>query len=223
MAAPAVRFKRGATLFFHQAAQVAVGDDAGQATVDVEHGRHAEISCCSFRGRLRAFLRRERREGGRRRRALVFDAEEFFAEAACGMERGEIVVAEVAAFEEGDGQGVADGHGDSGAGCGREVERAGFFLDADVEGDVAGFGERGVGFAGQRDERDFQALQGFEELDDLFGFAAVGDCDQRCRRGRACQDRRGGLRRDEGTRTVCRCWRRWRRFSGRRGRTCPCR
>src|SRR6267378_6050402 len=42
-----------------------------------------------------------------------------------------------------------------------------------------------------------------------------------CRRGPACRDRRGGLRQDAGKRMACRCWKKWRRFCGLRGRTCP--
>ena len=39
-------------------------------------------------------------------------------------------------------------------------------------------GERGFQVAGQSDEWDFEAFERFEETDDFFGFAAVGDGDQ---------------------------------------------
>ena len=45
-------------------------------------------------------------------------AEQAFTEASGRMERGEIVMAEVAAFEQRDSQRIADGHGD-GRACSR--------------------------------------------------------------------------------------------------------
>ena len=108
----------------------------------------------------------------------VFDAEKFIAEAPSGMERGKIVGLEAAAFEKGNGEGIADGHRDRGAGRGSEVEGASFFLDADVEDNVAGAGKSGFRIAGESDERHFQTLQCFEETEDFFGFAAVGDGEQ---------------------------------------------
>ena len=131
-------------MFFHQAAEVAVGDDAGEAAVGMSDGGHAEAFVAHFvddvgHGGVGC-------DAGQRVAGVheVFDAEEFAAEAAGGMQRGEIVVAEIAAFEERHGEGVADGHRDRGAGGGREIQGAGFFFDADVESDVAGFGERGI-------------------------------------------------------------------------------
>ena len=91
----------------------------------------------------------------------VFNAEKFLTKAAGGMEGGEIVVLKAAAVEEGDGESIANGHGDSGAGGGSEIEGAGFFFDADVEYDFAGFGERGFGIAGERDDGDFETFEGF--------------------------------------------------------------
>ena len=105
----------------------------------------------------------------------VLYAEEFLAQAACGMKRGEIVVAEIAALQQRDGEGITYGHGYRGA-CRRgEIQGAGFFFYADVEGYVAGFGERGMDSARQCDDRHFEAFQGFQQGDDFFGFAAVGD------------------------------------------------
>ncbi len=71
----------------------------------------------------------------------VFDAQKFCAEAAGGMEIGEILRLEAASFQQGNGQGIADRHGYRGAGGGGEIQGTGFFADADVESHVAGFGE----------------------------------------------------------------------------------
>jgi len=46
---------------------------------------------------------------------------------------------------------------------GRKIHGAGFFLNADVQDHVAGFGERGMNFAGQRDERHLKPLQSFQQ------------------------------------------------------------
>src|SRR5260221_10189240 len=91
------------------------------------------------------------------------------------MERGEIVMLETAAVEKGNGEGIADGHGYRGAGSGSEIEGAGFLFYADVENDLAGFGQRGFGIAGERDDGNFEALERFEEIQDFLGFATVGD------------------------------------------------
>src|SRR5262249_28233103 len=86
-------------------------------------------------------------------------AEETFAEAAGGMERSEIVMAKIAAFEQGNGEGVADGHGDGGACGGGEIKGAGFFVDAGIEHDCACLGDCRFGIASERDERNFEALE----------------------------------------------------------------
>src|SRR5260221_6349684 len=91
------------------------------------------------------------------------------------MERGEIVMLETAAVEKGNGEGIADGHGYRGAGSGSEIEGAGFLFYADVENELAGFGQRGFGIAGERDDGNFEALERFEEIQDFLGFATVGD------------------------------------------------
>jgi hypothetical protein len=106
---------------------------------------------------------------------FVFNTEKFLAEAAGGVERGEIIWAKAAAVEERDSESVADGHGDSGAGCGREVHGAGFFANADVEGNVAGFSKRGTNISSEGDDRRFEAFEGFKEADDFFSFAAIGN------------------------------------------------
>ena len=210
-------------MFFHQAAEVAVGDDAGEAAVGMEHGRHAEAFVAHFVedvGHWRFQRNARERVAGVHQ---VLDAEKLFAEASGGMQRGEIVVAKVAALQQRDGEGIADGHRDRGACRRSEIQGAGFFFDADVQGHVACFGERGMDFAGQRNQRDFQALQGFEQAHDFFGLAAVGDREHRVAAREHAEVAVQRFGRDAEKTKACRCSRRWRRFFARSGRTCPCR
>src|ERR1700688_2352434 len=116
--------ERGAAVLFHEAAEVAVGEDAGEFAVGSGDGGHAEFLGGHFVecGGHGCF-------GGDAGQGFagvheVFDAEEFFAEAAGGMEGGEVVVLEATAIEEGNGEGVANGHGNGGAGGGSEIEGA---------------------------------------------------------------------------------------------------
>src|SRR5216683_341415 len=165
----------GSAVLFHEAAEVAVGEDAGEFAVGSGDGGHAEFFGGHFvKGGRHGCL------GGDARQSVaavheMFDTKKFFAKAAGGMESGEIIVLEAAAVEKGNSECVADGHGYGGAGGGSEIEGAGFFFDADIENDFAGFGERGFGIAGERDDGNFQALERFEEVEDFLGFAAVGD------------------------------------------------
>ena len=63
-------------------------------------------------------------------------AGEADAEAAAGVEVGEVGGVEAAAAAEFEGEGVAEGEHDGGGGGGGEIEWAGFGGDADVEEDV---------------------------------------------------------------------------------------
>ena len=167
------------SLLFHQAAEVAVGDDAGEFSIGLKHGGHTEFLRAHFVKDVGHFcFQRDARKsvGGVHQ---VLDAEKFFAEAAGGVKRGEVVVAEIATFKKRDGKCVADGHCDGSARGWREIQGTGFFFHADVESDVAGFGESGFEIAGQSDERNFEALERFEEMNDFFGLAAVRDGDER--------------------------------------------
>src|SRR6266478_2150775 len=172
-------FQGCAAMLFHQAAQIAIGEDACEAAIGLQNRGHAEAFAAHFVNDV--WHRGVSRDSGKSIASvhLMLDAEKFLAETPCGMKRGEIIGAEATPFEKRDRESVADGHGDGGARGGREIERASFLADADVERDVASFGKSGGSLAGQRDERNIQALEGFEETDDFFGFAAVGDSEHR--------------------------------------------
>jgi hypothetical protein len=94
----------------------------------------------------------------------VTDAsEESAAEAAAGVEGGEVFAAEAAGFEKDHGEGVAEDEHGGGAGGGGEIEGAGLAFDVDVEGDVGVAGEHGVGVAGEGDVGDLAAFEVGEE------------------------------------------------------------
>jgi len=164
-----------AAVLFHQAAEVAIREDAGELAVGGEDSGHAE-----FFGRHFMECGRHGRIGGYLWHGVagvheVFDAKKFLAEATGRVKSGEIVRLEAAAFEKRNGEGIAQSHGDRSAGGGSEVEGAGFFFDADIENNVAGAPKSGFGIASERDDRHFETLQSFEEIQDFLGFAAVGD------------------------------------------------
>ena len=108
----------------------------------------------------------------------VFDAHQFFPQLAAGMQCRKVSRGKSAALEQGDGQCVAHGHRRGSARGRRQVERASFFLHADVKQDIARGRQRRARVPGQSDERNAQPLDGIEQRDDLLGFAAVGDSQQ---------------------------------------------
>ncbi len=84
----------------------------------------------------------------------AFGAQQLPAEATAGMQRGEIAFLEAAAFEQGDGERVANGERGGGGGRRCEIERARFFFHANIEDDLACGRECGTRVAGERDDRE---------------------------------------------------------------------
>src|SRR5882672_4543256 len=111
-------------MLFHEAAEVAVGEDAGEFAVGGCDGGHAEFFGGHFveGGGHGSFWRNARQ--GFAGVHEVFDAEEFLAEVAGGVKGGKVVVLKAPAVKEGNGEGVADGHRYCGAGGGGEIEGA---------------------------------------------------------------------------------------------------
>jgi len=105
----------------------------------------------------------------------MFHAQKLFAETPRGMERSEVIGAKAAAFEERNGEGVANGHRYRRARGGREDSWSRLLLNADVQDHVAGFGERGMNFAVNVTRGISSRFQSLQQTNDFFGLAAVGD------------------------------------------------
>lgn len=128
------------------------------------------------------------------------DAGEASTDSTSGVEIGEVLGTPATASTYFEGEGVAEGKHDRGGGCRREVERAGFDGDAGVEMDVAGLGERGGGAPRESDERGGEALEGWDEAEELFGLTAVGEGQNRVAGGDHAHVAVDGLR---GVEEVC--------------------
>lgn len=161
---------------FEQAAEVAVADDAEELAVFFHRG-HTELFAGHFVDHV--LHRRAGRDAGDGVAGVheLLDAGQALAELAAGMEGGEVLGAETFFEGDGDGEGVSKGeHGGGGRGGGK-AHAAGLGGDAAIEGDVAGESEGGLGVAAEADERVAGALDGGEEAEDFFGFAAGGEGD----------------------------------------------
>ena len=157
----------------HHAAEVAVGDDAEDALA-VAFRLHDDGAAEAFGGHLEDGFA-DGGDGGNGW-ALVLLVEvgdahvELLAQGAAGVEACKVAGAEVAAFDEGHGQGVAHDELGGGAAGGCEVVGAGLVLHGGVEDDVGVVGEEGVGVAHHGDEFVAEAA---EERDEDFNFGGV--------------------------------------------------
>lgn len=168
-----------------QASEVAVGDDAGEEEAGLfcrfrggfEDGGHAE----ALAGHLVDDLRHEGSGGdaghGLARVHDVAYAGEASAEASAGVKVGEVVGFEAGAAAELEGDRVAQGQHDGGGGCRGEVERAGLFADANVQGDYGGVGQRGAEGRGEGDDAHLQPREHREQANQFLCFPGVGERD----------------------------------------------
>jgi len=170
-----------------QAAEIAVGDDAGEGEAGglsrflrglgggLEDGGHAEF----FAGHLVDDFGHggggENVGEGVAGVHEVADAGETAAERAAGVEVGEVVGLEAGLAGELEGEGVAEGEHGGGGGGGREIEGAGLLGDADVEVDEGGGGERGGGGSGEADDGHAEAGEDGQQAEQFFGLAGVGE------------------------------------------------
>ena len=193
----------------HVAAEIAVGEDAGEFAAFVDDAEAAGLGAGHdeegfFDGNF---------FGGDGVAVAgahdVADAEkERAADGTGGMMLGEFFFGETAGVEEGHGEGVAEGEHGGGAGSGREIERAGFLGNFDVEDEVAVAGEGGFGRGGETDDGDGKALESGEEIEEFLGFAGVAereddvavveDAEVAVERIDAVEDDRGGAGAGEG-------------------------
>ena len=160
-----------------ETAEVAVGDHAAELTV-LEDGGHAELLMRHFVDDLRHGGSGSYGGQGVAKVHEIADTGEATAEAAPGVEVGEMLWGEVAAVAEGEGEGVAERKHDGGGGGGGEVEGTGLGVYRGVQDDGAGLREGGGGAGAEGHEGDLHALESGEEAEEFFGLAAVGEGDE---------------------------------------------
>ena len=158
-----------------RAAQVAVGVQAEQAAVGIDHRGHAQALAAHLDQR---FAERRGFAHARHVVAGVHDVadvqQQAPAERAGRMRAREIFGGEAARFEQRDRERIAQRQRGGGAGGRRERERAGFGGHAGVQVHVGFARERRTGAAGHRDERVALALEHRQQRQQLVAFARVG-------------------------------------------------
>ena len=161
------------------AAQVAVGEDAGQFAAFVDHADAAGLGlthdeqCVTDDGGLR---------GHRVARATAHDV--GYLEQQCPAD-GTARVAfrkfrffEAASVEHGHGEGVTHDERGGGAGGGGHVEGAGLLWHFDVEHDLGVFSQRGARRRGHGDDLHGESPDGRQKVDQLVGLAGVAQGEQ---------------------------------------------
>src|SRR5690606_3283264 len=115
---------------------------------------------------------------------------------------GEILAVEAARLEAGDGDGVTQHQGCRGAGCGSQVQGAGFLVHGGVQCQVGAAGELGIRVAGQGDDARANPLGDGNDGDQFLGRAGIGDRQQDVLAGQHAQVAVDGLGRvhEEGRR-----------------------
>ena len=103
------------------------------------------------------------------------DSSEAPADAASGMEVGEVFGLPSATPAHFEGEGVAEGKHHGRGGGGREVERAGFGGDASVEEDVACLCQSRSAASADGDKSCIEAFESGKQPEKLLGFTAVGE------------------------------------------------
>ena len=116
---------------FEQAAQVAIGEDAHHVRIGIDHQRSAQALGTHLAHDLAEIG--IQRYGGRcvaGAHHVGHGGEQAATQGAAGVRAGEVLGLEAARIEQRHGQRVAQRQLRGGAGGGRQVERAGFLLDA---------------------------------------------------------------------------------------------
>jgi hypothetical protein len=160
----------------HVAAEVAIGEDAGEFSAFVHDAEGAGFGAGHDEER---FFDRDGFGGDRVAIAGahdVADAEkEGAADRAGGMMFGEFFPGETAGVEERHGERVAERKHGGGAGGGGEIKGAGFLGNFDVKDEVAVAREGGFGRGGEADDGDGKALESGEEIEEFFRFAGIAE------------------------------------------------
>lgn len=116
--------------------------------------------------------------GCRRMHHITYTGEQLTTEAATGVITREVHWFELNGFDQRYSQRITHGHGCQGGGGWCQVVRADFALDRDVQPDISMLGQRGLAVAGHGDDLVTERLEARDQLDQLFGLAAVADEDQ---------------------------------------------
>ncbi len=160
---------------FQGAAQVAIGEDAGDPSRGVHHCGHAQALLAHFQ---QCLLERGVYVHPRQGVAGVHDVahvhQQAAAQAAAGMSTGEVVCGKAARIQQRDRQGVAQGQRRRGAGGRREVEWAGLLVDRGVQVHVGLARQGGGGVAGHGDELGAAPLDERQDGGQLGRFARIG-------------------------------------------------
>ena len=163
-------------LLFQRAAQVAVGVDANNAVLSVDHGGHAQPL-------TRHLQQRDcHRRTWRNFRQTVTAVHHIgnlqqqpAAQRTARMRHREVFGGETTGVEQGDRQRIPHRQRGRGRRGGREVHRASLLVDRHVQMDVGHLRHRRVRLARHRDQRRAHALDQRQDRHDLGGFARIAD------------------------------------------------
>lgn len=156
--------------------EVSMGEDAGQGAAFLHgYGRTGAAARHGMEDLANGGLGSDEGHLGGGAHDLADSQKKGAAEAAAGVEAGEIVAGKAPGFEEDHGEGIAEDKHDGGAGGRGEIERTGFYLHAGVDDDVAGLGEGAAGVAGEGNDAHVKSGEGGQDIDQLFSFAAGGE------------------------------------------------
>ena len=156
--------------------QIAVGEDAAQFAIAIDDGRGAGAALGHFFQHLEhGGVGAGHRELGGFAHDLVDPGEQNAAETAPGVETGKVVLLESARLKQNHGQGITKREHGRGAGGRGQIERAGFLAHRDIEHDVGGLAEGGVGAAGHGDEFHVKTGQRWEDIEEFRCLPAVAE------------------------------------------------
>ena len=158
----------------HGAAQIAIGEDADQPAFGIDRAEAAEAL---FRHQQQRIVHRGIRRGERQFAAGMHQVPrpaQLGAQLSAGMEAAEIGRAEAAPGEQGHCQRVAQRHLHGGGGRGGQPHRAGFRRRRQDQGNVGRLSKRGLGAAGDGDQRDGEAAGIGDQVGQFRRFPGIG-------------------------------------------------
>ena len=128
--------------FFYEAAQVAIGEDAANLTLRIDHGRSAQALGAHLAHELgKRRLQPHLRHCLSAAHDIAHMGQQLSAQGASGVRAGKVLSPKAARVEQGHGQGIAHGQLRRGAGRRRKIERASLLLHTAVEHDIGMAGQ----------------------------------------------------------------------------------